>query len=84
MAAFTSTVEWHIIEHDPYDLPGPNETVLTTSENLDGDIRETRTDVYLIYTDDDNPTWCTCVDGEDTIFWRNVIAWAELPEPCAL
>ncbi len=81
MAFIKADVEWHVIAHDPYDLPGPHETVLTTSESTDGDIRETRCDIYLTYTDDANATWCICVDGEDTIFWRPVVAWAYLPEP---
>lgn len=81
----TSTVEWHSLTLDPYDLPDAYEQILTTTENINGE-RRIRTDIYLKYTND-GFCWCTYSTSpglgivSEEMVWEPVIAWAYLPEP---
>ena len=80
-------IEWHDLRIAPYDLPDPNEPILTTTESV-SEIRTVRTDIHFEYVDDDeyNFIWYrqalnpTTGEIEDTIFWEEVVAWAYYPK----
>ena len=82
-----SSIIWHDLRLAPYDLPEENQQIITTIETVNGD-RIVHTDIFIKYLDDSqyNYSWIIKYINsqgivEDTIFWEEVIAWAELPIP---
>ena len=82
-----SSIVWHDLRLAPYDLPEENQQIITTIETVNGD-RIVHTDIFIKYLDDSqyNYSWIIKYVNsqgivEDTIFWEEVIAWAELPIP---
>ena len=82
---------WHDLRLAPYDLPEENEEILTTVETISGE-RKTHMDIFLRYLDKNqyNYGWVIRLfdpeshQNTECIFWEEVIAWADKPDPYAI
>ena len=86
MALLTTPIEWHDLRIDPDDLPGAEEPILVTIEDVIKEDRYVWLDVYLKETEDDTVIFCTKAVNEygqieETMVWNKVVAWAYPPPP---
>lgn len=89
MSVGTVTMEWHILQHDPDDLPEELEPVIVTVESVSGE-RKTFADILMKRDEHDNPVFFyegvnldkwQQLQPEEIMLWEPVIAWMYLPDP---